>query len=268
MEDKPLGVPVLSVLFTFVRHGETESNAGHIVQGGLSVPLNERGRSQAHALGTRFATQLEDYHLVFSSSNARASETTTIALSQTDHKGSVIELDTLTERRLGVFEGRSFFEAKKLLEWSSLPEPRHLHFWDKLAQDESTRIESKEAYIRRVRGAVATMLRHVAEAAERESHSGGVRVLCVSHGLTTRAMLSEILYQANQYHNPDRAVAHQWFCCDIHNCSVTQVRCEVTLVKEGDQIECKVRNATIVVLNDTSHVPKHMHNPEAGKTAN
>jgi len=42
-------------------------------------------------------------------------------------------LDTLTERGLGVFEGTSFLDAKKLLDWESLPEPRHLHAWDQVS---------------------------------------------------------------------------------------------------------------------------------------
>ena len=46
---------------------------------------------------------------------------------------TVIKLDTLTERGLGVFEGTSFLDAKKLLDWDSLPEPRHLHAWDKVS---------------------------------------------------------------------------------------------------------------------------------------
>ena len=67
-----------------------DSNAGHIIQGSLPTPLNDRGRSQAKALGERLAQQTEEFHLVFSSSNTRASETTTIALSQGhNHQGYV-----------------------------------------------------------------------------------------------------------------------------------------------------------------------------------
>ena len=52
--------------------------------------------------------------------------------------------------------------------------------------------------------------------------------------------------------------------------SVTQVRCEVSVSAggEGSEATITIRNATIVILNDTSHVPKHIHNPDAGKTAN
>lgn len=38
--------------------------------------------------------------------------------------------DKLMERTLGVFEGKSFQDARNLLDWEALPEPRHLYAWD------------------------------------------------------------------------------------------------------------------------------------------
>jgi len=37
-------------MLILVRHGETEANAGHLLQGRVDLPLNERGRGQAAAL--------------------------------------------------------------------------------------------------------------------------------------------------------------------------------------------------------------------------
>jgi hypothetical protein len=41
------------LVFTFVRHGETDENAQKILQGSKHTPLNETGREQARRLGAR-----------------------------------------------------------------------------------------------------------------------------------------------------------------------------------------------------------------------
>ena len=43
-----------------MRHGETDWNAEHRLQGQRDIPLNDRGRSQAHSNGERLASILPD----------------------------------------------------------------------------------------------------------------------------------------------------------------------------------------------------------------
>jgi broad specificity phosphatase PhoE len=55
-----------------VRHGETEHNRGQITLGRADVPLNERGRMQAEALGASFPVAPD---AIYASPLVRASET-------------------------------------------------------------------------------------------------------------------------------------------------------------------------------------------------
>lgn len=59
--------------FLFVRHGQSEGNARGIVQGRLDLPLDERGRTQARALGAWIAGRPPE--LILSSPLKRAHET-------------------------------------------------------------------------------------------------------------------------------------------------------------------------------------------------
>jgi hypothetical protein len=82
------------LVFTFVRHGETDENAHKILQGSKHTPLNEAGREQARRLGVRLQREHEStskgrigsstctragtlqaqeppFHFIFSSNNPR-----------------------------------------------------------------------------------------------------------------------------------------------------------------------------------------------------
>lgn len=73
------------VVFTFVRHGETESNASQIIQGSTKTHLNEKGRSQAHATGSRLRAEGVEIDFFFASSNPRAVETAEIIKKQLEN---------------------------------------------------------------------------------------------------------------------------------------------------------------------------------------
>ena len=84
-----------------VRHGETDWNRQHRVQGHTDVPLNATGRGQAEALAERLETTT--LAAVYSSDLARARETAeTIARSQ----GLDVVTDAaLREKNFGSWEG-------------------------------------------------------------------------------------------------------------------------------------------------------------------
>ncbi len=87
-----------------VRHGETEYNRRHIVQGrGVDIPLNELGYRQAEALAERSV----DFGLdvIYSSTLTRAKQTAH-AVSQKNESVPVVYLRDLEEMSWGEFEGR------------------------------------------------------------------------------------------------------------------------------------------------------------------
>ncbi|KRM31633.1 hypothetical protein FC83_GL000700 [Agrilactobacillus composti DSM 18527 = JCM 14202] len=88
---------------TLVRHGETDYNIKHIVQGGGSdIPLNDAGHTQAQALAPFFKNQTFDEILV--SPMIRTLETVK------DLLGADVQFDTddrLKEMNFGQWEGQS-----------------------------------------------------------------------------------------------------------------------------------------------------------------
>ena len=93
-----------------IRHGETEWNRIHRFQGRSDIPLNQRGKDQAHAL----ALALKDESLVaiYSSPILRAIETAR-QIKAFHPSVPLFEEDALMEMDLGEFEG---MEARR---WAS-----------------------------------------------------------------------------------------------------------------------------------------------------
>jgi probable phosphoglycerate mutase len=92
-----------------IRHGETVWNAEHRFQGHEDSPLNETGRSQVAALGTRMKNMKFDS--LISSDLGRTRETSAIITGFTGHS---VELDRrLRERNYGVLEGLTVDEIRQ-----------------------------------------------------------------------------------------------------------------------------------------------------------
>lgn len=94
----------------FIRHGQTDFNLEHRLQGALPVPLNDCGRSQSRALANYLKTvQIDSIH---TSPRSRALETAQII-------GSALGLEVHEDERLaeiafGDFEGHTFAEVETL----------------------------------------------------------------------------------------------------------------------------------------------------------
>jgi probable phosphoglycerate mutase len=139
-----------------VRHGETDWNAGRRWQGHTDVPLNARGREQAHALAEQLVAEPPD--AIYASDLSRARETAEIA-------GARLGLPVVTEPDLREIDVGSR-EGLTADEVGDRP-------WDG---------EPHEAHAVRVLRA----LRGIAAA-----HPGG-RVLVVAHGGSLRRVQEEV----------------------------------------------------------------------------
>ncbi|TVX91863.1 histidine phosphatase family protein [Paenibacillus agilis] len=107
-----------------VRHGQTEWNVEHRLQGHQDSPLTEFGVRQAEWLGESMANEAIDR--VYSSSSGRAHRTAEII--RGSRSIDIIDTDDFKEIGLGSWEGISQTEAKE-----RFPE-QFDHFWKDPAQ--------------------------------------------------------------------------------------------------------------------------------------
>ncbi len=151
-----------------IRHGETEWNREKRMQGTTDTQLSDVGRSQAQALGRRFAAKPVD--ALYSSDLSRARDT---ARGIAEHTGSRIVTDArLQERRFGIFEG---LIAAEII--ARYPE-EHARFSSRDPDYVVPGGESARAFTQRCLGCLA-------EIADR--HRGG-EVVVVTHGLVLDAL--------------------------------------------------------------------------------
>lgn len=92
-----------------VRHGETDWNQRHRIQGSTDIPLNDTGRGQARRAGRLLARRSWD--AIYSSPLSRAMETATI-ISATVGLGQPQPIDALVERSYGDAEGMTDREIR------------------------------------------------------------------------------------------------------------------------------------------------------------
>ncbi|KAH9250076.1 hypothetical protein BASA81_012122 [Batrachochytrium salamandrivorans] len=118
------------------RHGETESNRLHILQGALDIPLNATGELQAQQLAGR----MKSFALssVYSSHLSRAKSTAqAIATAASGERAIEVEIDSrLGEFNCGVFQGLGRAAAQEQY-------PRE---WSKYRVDENFVVPNGESY--------------------------------------------------------------------------------------------------------------------------
>jgi probable phosphoglycerate mutase len=145
-----------------VRHGETDWNVNHRIQGQLPVALNARGQAQAAAAAERLASEAID--AIYSSDLARAMQTAEVIAER--HGTSPIPDDRMREWSLGILEGLLCDEAEV-----KHPEPYR-----------AFRVEDPDYVVpggESIRQRYARATKAVSEIADR--HAGG-RVMVVTHG--------------------------------------------------------------------------------------
>ncbi len=168
--------------FVLVRHAETAWNAERKLQGQTDIPLNEKGRGQAHALAEELS--LEKFDGIYSSPLRRAHETAAIIAYAHSHLKVMLERD-LQEGYYGAAEGMHVDAyhkeyAKQRLHYEKLP------WQERLRATIVPDIETRHAIGKRVKGVLLRLS---------ELHPNG-RVLVVTHGGVIRAML---MYLGEEY---------------------------------------------------------------------
>jgi 2,3-bisphosphoglycerate-dependent phosphoglycerate mutase len=169
-----------------VRHGETDWNVQHKVQGSQDIPLNKNGKKQAREAAKRLKKIKFDH--AYSSDLIRARKTTEIIA--LEHKLAVKTNQALRERTFGEFEGQSqeYFrkELKELLE-----KVNKLSYEEKANYQFPRGIESINSSISRF----ITLLREIAVAHPGKiilvgTHGGMIRHFLVHLGFGTEKELS------------------------------------------------------------------------------
>ena len=155
--------------FFIVRHGQSEGNAGKILQGRQEYQLSELGRFQAAARGRALKLALTGAQkpLLFSSPMNRARETAFIIAEQAG-LGEPVILDVLIEMSLGIWTGKSWDEVKN--DDPALWADFMARSWDAIPEAES----SADIYERALRA--WAVMRDAAQTA------GAERVVVVTHG--------------------------------------------------------------------------------------
>jgi len=152
-----------------VRHGETDWNREHRVQGHTDVPLNAVGRAQAEALAESLADAL--LAGVYSSDLARARQTAEIV---SRHQGLAVVLEPgLREKNFGSWEGLTDVEIA-----DRFPESVRGRWGDG---------ESTEDVAARVLPAIERIrARHPGESVLVVSHGGPIRIILDQNGVEHR----------------------------------------------------------------------------------
>jgi probable phosphoglycerate mutase len=159
-----------SLRIYLARHGQTDWNVDHRLQGSTDIPLNTAGREQAMALAKRLKGARLD--AVYSSMLRRSRETAEIARGPVP----VTTLAGLNERRLGKFEGRRVDAS----------DPVTARDYERRSQDPHDTLDGGESltqFFERVRATVAGI---------RTLHPSGA-ILIVGHGGTNQMIVRTLL---------------------------------------------------------------------------
>ena len=194
-----------------IRHGETDWNQERIYRGRIDVKLNANGVKQAGIIGNRLSKL--DIDAFYSSPLVRAFETTKIIASF--HDKNVNVLDELTDIHFGDWQG--LYKKDVMKKFSDV-----YQMWEK--SPDMAEIPGAEtlADVRKRLIAGFNKLLSV--------HQNGT-VVIVSHGLTNKVALCEILGLDN---------SHFW--------KVKQDNGAINILKYTE------RGTKLFVMNDTSHL--------------
>jgi alpha-ribazole phosphatase len=195
-----------------VRHGETEWNSGHRVQGHTDVPLSERGRRQAARLAPRLAR--EPIRALYASDLSRAIQTAEPAAAILGL--SIVSSAAFREAHYGAWEGLTVDEIAARY-------PDDYALWSRdSARHRPPDGESLEMLQARVMDGIEALL---------ERHAGET-VCVVAHGGSLRAAVCGLL----------RLPIDVWRSLRVDNTGITRIRFsnlgpQLTLFNECGHLE-------------------------------
>ena len=164
------GEPPAVLHIYLARHGQTDWNLEHRLQGGTDIALNALGRRQAAQLAERMRGIRLD--AVYASPLSRSRETAEIA-----HGSVPVRIVAgLAERRLGKFEGRRTDQS----------DPGAAQEYEKRSQEPDDSLDGGESlnqFFERVRAAIAEI---------RARNPSGT-ILIVGHGVTNQMIVRALL---------------------------------------------------------------------------
>ena len=163
----------MTVLLYLVRHGQTEWNRLHRIQGQSDPPLNETGRTQARALARVFAERPLD--AVYSSPLQRARDTAE-AIARV-HNLSVQTFDELKELNVGALDGVTLVEMRE----------RYGDFLARWRTDASVRLPGGGETLAELQARAWEAIQRI-----RQAHAGQ-QVAVVTHSFLTQVVISAVL---------------------------------------------------------------------------
>ncbi len=211
------------VRFILVRHGETDYNRQKRIMGWKAIPLNDRGKQQAHLLGKRLAEEyLSSVTHVFSSDLLRAQQTTQILYQYLPATLPLTYLDGLRERKWGSFEGKTIDELRR----------EYQRTYNIAPPDAETR----ETFYHRC-------IKTFQQIESWKEWRNQTIVLIVTHGGTIRQLLRGLLKTSSELGGS--------FPASINNCSIT-------IIKHKKLEESQSNDPKFIYilekLNDTCHL--------------
>jgi probable phosphoglycerate mutase len=181
-----------------LRHGETDSNAGGVIQGWLPVPLNERGRAQSRLLANRLKSFVPRVHRLISSDLVRARQTAE-PIEHTLGLQAVFD-PRWRERGLGEMEGKMIGERET---WRAAS-----------GETDAAGAESVDVFRERARLAFESL---------RAEYPKDSAVAVVTHGGTIRSILHHFGTGRLELDSNHRAALDSPDLETIANCSILHV---------------------------------------------
>jgi probable phosphoglycerate mutase len=203
------------VRILLVRHGETEYNRNHILQGRIDVPLNKNGELQAEKLAQRLAEQ-ETVDALYSSDLSRALQTAT-TIANTIGSQLRVEVDS----RLGEFDSGIFAGQPRATLSRKFPKE-----WNAYQTNDSYVVPQGESYCL-FSQRVQLAFQHIVS-----KHALGSTIIVVAHGGVIDCITAECLIEGEN-RNQSRC----------GNASLSEIR-----------FHASHRPFTLVRWNDTSHL--------------
>jgi broad specificity phosphatase PhoE len=177
-----------------IRHGQSEANKEHIIQGHMESPLSDLGRDQAKTVGKKLLDSKTTFDAIYSSDLIRAKETAKIITKKLGIKKITFD-KRLREFNLGDYEGKN---SQKLTEDERA-------FLNSCWKDYSIRIPNGETvneFISRVK----SIFDEIVASAKEDS-----TILIVGHGGTLYHILNSLLKVYPQ--------EEEWF----ENCAINEI---------------------------------------------